>query len=131
MSSNSLHRTDRTGRDWLRFVIVALIAVSPRPMAGASTGENIAFGKPYKVTPSPNYDLTQDAADATQLTDGNYTAKLSKFWTQKTTVGWQNTTTVVITVDLQSVRRIGGASINMAAGAADVRWPRAVHVLIG
>ncbi|MFQ6042113.1 MAG: hypothetical protein ACE5PV_14750 [Candidatus Poribacteria bacterium] len=83
--------------------------------------ENIAKGKKYKLTPRPNYSYCTDAGDTVQLTDGVYTK--GYFWTQKSTVGWQNAHPVIITIDLESVQPIGGVSFSTAAGTAGVQWP--------
>ena len=90
--------------------------------------ENIALGKPYTLEPVPAYEHCTDPDDGKQLTDGIYTE--GYFWTQKSTVGWSNTSPVIITLDLGEVRPIRGLSFNTAAGAAGVEWPTAIRVLL-
>lgn len=91
-------------------------------------GENIALGKPYTLSPRPNYALSADPGDVTHLTDGVYSE--GYFWVQKTTVGWRGAAPVIITVDLGEVEPIAGASYNTAAGVANVSWPLAIDILV-
>ena len=95
---------------------------------GARPSENIALGKPYTLSPAPTYRYCTDPGDATQLTDGVYSE--GYFWTQKTTVGWQNARPIIITLDLGEVRPIRGVSYHTAAGRAGVEWPLALYVLV-
>lgn len=89
--------------------------------------ENIALGKTYTLEPAPDYEHCTEPGDAAQLTDGVYTQ--GYFWTQPSTVGWQNAAPVFITLDLGAVQPIRGVSVNMAAGVAGVEWPSAIYVL--
>ncbi|MCX7827474.1 MAG: hypothetical protein N2689_18240, partial [Verrucomicrobiae bacterium] len=91
-------------------------------------GANIALGKPYTLDPRPNYALCADPGDRAQLTDGVYTK--GYFWTQRSTVGWNNIGAATITVDLGSVLPIRGVSFNTAAGRADVTWPASIVILV-
>ena len=86
----------------------------PRPL------ENIARGKPYTLSPAPDYSHCTDPEDLKQLTDGAYTTNY--FWTQKGTVGWNNANPAIITLDLgqggtdsgrllQHGRRSGGREV--------------------
>ena len=64
------------------------------------------------------------SGDGVQLvTDGLYTE--GYFWTQLSTVGWQEKKPVIVTIDLGAVRPIRGVSFSTAGGFADVRWPLA------
>lgn len=90
-------------------------------------GENIALGKPYRMSPGPNYGFSADADDATQLTDGVYS--VGYFWVQKSTVGWSRGT-VQISIDLGEPQPILGLSYNTAAGVAGVGWPAAIMVFV-
>lgn len=90
--------------------------------------ENIARGKPYTLQPKPNYTLTADTNGSTKLTDGAYT--VGYFWTQKSTVGWQSSRPIIITIDLGKVEPICGVSYNTAAGIAGVTWPVSISVLV-
>ena len=90
--------------------------------------ENVARGARYVFEPQPGYGHCTDAADKTQLTDGQYTA--GYFWTQKSTVGWSGCRPVIITLDLGKHVPIRGISYNTAAGVAGVEWPGTLMVLV-
>lgn len=119
---------------WLR-VLVGPVARSGPLLAlltataafAGQPGENVAATKKYTLFPRPNYRYCTDAGDRTQLTDGQTADQY--FWTQRGTVGWQGAQYATITVDLERVEPIAGASFRTAAGKAGVRWPGAVHVL--
>ncbi len=89
---------------------------------------NIAQGAPYVMEPAPSYGHCTEPGDATQLTDGVLTK--GHFWTQDTTVGWQNAAPVIVTLDLGAVRPIRGVSFNTAAGVAGVEWPTSIEVFV-
>lgn len=108
-------------------LVVWLIPLSAARAAG-SPPVNIARSCPYTLDPRPNYAYCTDIADATQLTDGQYTA--GHFWTQKSTVGWQGTRPIKIVIDLGAIRPIRGVSFNTAAGVAGVTWPSAIELFI-
>ena len=75
--------------------------------------KNIALGKPYTLSSKPNYNLCKDDGDASQLTDGLYTK--GYFWTQKSTVGWeQGIGFQHAIIDLGKDCPIGGFSVNTA-----------------
>jgi hypothetical protein len=90
--------------------------------------ENIAFGKGYKLYPTPNYSLCTDAGDLRQLTDGTYAQ--GRIWSQKSTVGWKAARFVEITIDLNTDQPISGLSLNTAAGTASVTWPKHIFVMV-
>lgn len=95
-----------------------------------ASGSNIALGKGYTLTPKPNYALSAPATDTTSLTDGSYST--GYFWTQKSTVGWQQAGNIEILLDLEQVRVIDGVSMNTARGAgAGVHYPSRASVYIG
>ena len=94
--------------------------------APAWTQENVALGASYTLDPPPNYAHSTDAGDGVQLTDGVYTE--GWFWTQLSTVGWQEKKPVIVTIDLGAVRPIRGVSFSTAGGSADVRWPLAIGI---
>jgi len=90
--------------------------------------ENIALGASYTIAPSPNYGLCSDPGDLEQLTDGEYT--YGYFWLHDSTVGWQEKTPSVITLDLGAVQPIKGVSFSTAGGFADVEWPLTIRILV-
>ena len=69
-----------------------------------SVAENIAYGKRYSLTPSPNYSLCKDAGDMKQLTDGKR-VQANGMWTQPGCVGWGGR--AAITIDLGKIYPIG------------------------
>lgn len=103
---------------WVTFSVLALI----------SQPKNVAFNCPYSLQPSPNYPHCTDPDDRIQLTDGQYTR--GYFWTQKSTVGWRNVSSVFIVVDLKRDVPISGVSFNTAAGVAGVSFPQAIWVFV-
>src|ERR1039457_6660061 len=113
----------KTKLAWLLMVVPALAANDfQRP------GENIALNRHYTLEPQPNYIHCTDPGDAVQLTDVKYTH--GYFWTQKSTVGWQNKDLITITLDLGLIQPICGLSFNTAAGVAGVEWPQDISLLI-
>ncbi|MDP2334868.1 MAG: T9SS type A sorting domain-containing protein [Bacteroidota bacterium] len=89
---------------------------------------NIALGRSYTWNVPPNYVLCTDADDKVQLTDGKYTSG-QPFWAQKSTVGWQNSRSVTIIIDLGTDRPISGFAVSTAAGTAGVSFPRDIFVM--
>lgn len=90
--------------------------------------QNVALKKPYTLSPVPNYHYCTDTNDAVQLTDGIYSQ--GYFWTQKSTVGWNNTAPVICIIDLGEPEPICGVSWSCAAGVAGVVWPESLYVLV-
>ena len=111
---------------WAQDAAVALSA--PETIPRDRPSENIALGATYTLEPGPNYGLCTDPGDAEQLTDGVYTD--GYFWAQLSTVGWQEKTPSIFTLDLGKVMPIRGVSFNTAAGFADVRWPLTIRILV-
>ena len=116
-------------------LVVAVSAATAADRAGGNTSpaaahhvENLARGRPYTLTPRPNYPHCTDPGDETQLTDGVYTR--GYFWTQETTVGWRPGPPPFISIDLGKERPIRGVSWSAAAGVAGVQWPQALVVYV-
>ena len=95
------------------------------------SANNLAFKKPYTVSPLPNYTLTASATDKTSLTDGKYT--FGFFWKQKTTLGWSNwQRTVEIMIDLGQNANIAGITFNTARrSGANVNYPSHITAFVG
>ena len=93
-------------------------------------GANIALGASYTLDPAPNYGLSTDAGDGVQLTDGVHLETQESLWGQLSTVGWQDKSPVIVTLDLGTVQPIRGVSFHTAAGRAGVSWPQAIRILI-
>ena len=89
-------------------------------------GENVAIKKPYTLSAPPNYALCRDSGDKIQLTDGEYTK--GYFWSQKSTVGWNNRNVLSVTIDLGETFPISGFSYSTAFGKAGVKMPEFIHV---
>ena len=104
------------------------VCAAQAPAEFTPPGPNIALHKPYTLDPCPTYGDCADAADRTQLTDGEYTK--GYFWVQKTTVGWVHSRPVIVTIDLGQVEPIAGLSYSTAAGVADVAWPLSILVMV-
>jgi hypothetical protein len=129
---NIVHRARRPHRKLISAISLvgalgAIFSMSALPASGQTT--NIAKGRPYTLTPRPNYPLTTDAGDDVQLTDGVYADSTATIWNQISTVGWSDANPVTIVIDLQSVQPIAGVSYSTAAGVAGVQWPRSIFVL--
>ena len=114
---------------WKRNIVAVLFGGLLLAATGSTVGQdNMAEGRPYRLTPAPNYSHCTDAGDATDLTDGQTTT--AHFWTQSGTIGWQRARYASVTVDLGAVEPIAGVSLTTAAGTAGVTWPLAVFVLV-
>ncbi|MBC7287409.1 MAG: discoidin domain-containing protein, partial [Armatimonadetes bacterium] len=107
---------------------VALLILSSCFGQQGEEPRNIALGRPYKMSPPPNYSYCTDPNDSIQLTDGEHVT--GYFWTQKGTVGWRLANLVDITIDLGEVKSISGVSLRTAAGVAAVYWPSQVLVFV-
>ena len=111
----------------MRTFLPLLVALVLAPLAHGA--ENLALGRPYTLSPAPNYEYCTESGDAAQLTDGAYT--MGYFWTQPTTVGWSKVSPVVITIDLGADVPIDGVSFSTAARIeAGAHWPRAIFLRV-
>lgn len=92
---------------------VALLDVFATSAVPAETGplENLALGKPYTVSPAPDYGHCADAGAATQLTDGHHTT--GRLWMHKAAVDWSGRTTKLITIDLGACQPIAGVPFTL------------------
>ena len=120
-----------SGSAWFDDVMVT-DAASAKPLLTAGEQgpqpENLALGKPYELSPPPNYEYCTDPDDTRQLTDGQYT--VGYFWTQKSTVGWY-LYSPQITIDLGRVQPISGIMVNCpGGGAAGVQFPGEITYLV-
>ena len=87
---------------------------------------NVAAGKPYTFSVSPNYSHCTDEGDATDLTDGSTAEQMD--WVKKSTVGWTRPTRIQITIDLGRVEPICGVAYYGVAGSAGICWPGSILV---
>ena len=108
--------------------LAGCLAALHAPPTEEQPGENLALHRPYTLDPAPNYPLCSNDPERTLLTDGRFTE--GYFWTQKTTVGWQNARPVRITIDLGADLPIRGVSYRTAAGVAGVAWSSSIEVYV-
>ena len=54
-------------------VVLEVVRAIPALAVETPLPENLALGKPYTLTPAPNYPHCSDPGDTTQLTDGRHT----------------------------------------------------------
>jgi hypothetical protein len=96
-------------------------------LSNPAFANDLAIGKSYVFDPTPNYALTRDEQDSKQLTDGEYT--IGRFWTSKTTVGWQETGLIKIEIDLAKPTTVNKLCVNTARGIhAAVSYPERVEI---
>lgn len=83
-------------------------------------GEDLARGKAVKFSPQPNYHLTTDDNDVTDLTDGKLSARADdRLWFSKDAVGWYQlaaTSGILMSVDLGSEQPIDQIAIRLLGG---------------
>ncbi len=102
------------------------LIVFTMPLAQA---KDLSIGKSYSMDPKPNYQGTMDSLDSRQLTDGAYTT--GRFWSSKTTVGWQVMGPIQVHIDLERPASIDQICLNTARGNdADVFFPQRVEMFI-
>jgi hypothetical protein len=118
-------------------IVAILAALLPRAAFAQAApgftppGPNVAQGKSYTLDPKPNYWLTQDEGDATQLTDGAYAPAEGAVHLHKQTVGWyQGKSLVTITVDLGADTPVAGMALSTGAGGGGVHWPSAILIAV-
>ena len=137
IDDNNHQERESSHADQEAFLVVAghagLAAGRVRPdRAGLHpAGAECAQGKSYALDPKPNYGLTQDEGDATQLTDGAYAPAEGAVHFHKQTVGWyQGKSLVTITVDLGADTPVAGMALSTGAGGGGVHWPSAILVAV-
>ncbi len=106
----------------------ALSPTAHRTIPTERPSENIALGASYTMEPGPNYGLCTDPGDYEQLTDGVYTEGF--FWAQTSTVGYQEKTPSIVTLDLGAVKPVRGVSYHTAGGFMDGSWPLTIRILV-
>lgn len=98
------------------FLIIALTGCD------SSNAQNIAIGKKYTFSEEPNYAAT-NGNDEIDLTDGKKKTG-TRFWQDKSTVGWRDKKEIQIDLDLGTVYSIDGFLINTArSSGAGVEFP--------
>lgn len=115
----------------ITFYLLAITICLAGFVSYSNSATNLALGKPYTVFPPPNYHLTAPPTDKRTLTDGVQSPK-GILWTYKSTVGWQNTRTVRILLDLKKVSVIEGITFSSAKGnMGDVNYPAKIGAFVG
>ena len=106
-------------------LVLALFAWTTASRAG----DNLAMGRPYKLTPPPNYKACTDKGDSVQLTDG---VRRDSNWMQISTVGWKDQSQPTsIRIDLGSVEPIDEVRISTVGGGhAGVFFPALVLIMV-
>lgn len=91
--------------------------------------QNIALGKNYTLSATPNYKFTALATDTKSLTDGIHTK--GHFWSQSSTVGWEGSPKASISIDLNSIQPIKAVTYNTARNInAEVYFPANIFVFL-
>ncbi|MBD3291346.1 MAG: hypothetical protein GF393_00370, partial [Armatimonadia bacterium] len=98
-----------------------------------TAGENFALGKPYRFVREPNYGVTRDEGDATQLTDGQF-RDTDRIWYFKDAVGWRGCEPpAMVVIDLGEVRAIDSLVARVQGGGSyqgGFRFPRKFEVYV-
>lgn len=109
-------------------IIVMVILIYCR-VAMAGFAPNIVLGASYELSPVPNYTLTADAADMSQLTDGVYVS--GHFWSDKRAVGWQESGLITIEIDIGRNAVVNTLCVSTARGEhAGVSYPAAMTLML-
>lgn len=111
------------------FVFLAVFyCVSSVQMPASIARDNIALGARYTYTPAARYQHTADRTDATKLTDGKFAS--GYFWTSRAeTVGWVESGTIRIDIDLGTSSEVSQVTIDTARGDnAGVSFPSRVDM---
>jgi len=100
--------------------------------------ENLALNKPLQLIPRPNYHLTvdkkgKDGCDATDLTDGNITKRVSDtIWFDRRAVGFYGgVNTVFMRLDLGEVKPVDYIALRALGGSeSGFRFPKKFEVMV-
>ncbi|UCH35380.1 MAG: hypothetical protein JSV65_03245 [Armatimonadota bacterium] len=112
----------------MRTTLLFCVWVLPAIIGAAVADDvrNLALGRPYTMSPAPNYRLCTDPEDRTQLTDGEH-AGPDMFWAQAAAVGWATSNPIQIIVDLGAVKPVDGVVWSTASRLnAGVHWPTVI-----
>ncbi|MBT7304057.1 MAG: discoidin domain-containing protein [Victivallales bacterium] len=98
-----------------------------------TAGRNLALGKPYQYVRKPNYHVTRDPGDATQLTDGAIRTG-HHIWYHKESVGWTGCEPpAMVVVDLGQTEAVGAVVAHVQGGGSrqgGLRYPRRFEVYV-
>ena len=100
-------------------------------------GTNLALGTKTRLIPKPNYRLTTDAGDETDLTDGKLSSKKDdRIWFSKDAVGYYNGgnysggNQVLIVIDLGDVKPVDRVVVRALGGTGGFKYPASFEVLV-
>ncbi|MCD6393899.1 MAG: hypothetical protein J7M40_10375 [Planctomycetes bacterium] len=112
-----------------RFLLtISVISVFAHGCKADTVEVNLARGKRYTFSPKPNYTHCTDSGDVSQLTDGR---SYESYWVKKSTVGWDRTGTIEITIDLGGVFQVDRVAIHSTGGGrADMEYPKLLVVSV-
>lgn len=88
---------------------------------------NLLSNIPASFEFPPNYSLTEDFKDATDLTDGKIIN--DNVWFYKDGVGWHGGKYYSISFAFGSVQPVDRVRIRLSAGRSGVYWPQKIYVL--
>ena len=98
-----------------------------------TASENLALGKPYRFCRTPNYGVTRDAGDVTDLTDGKAVGG-DHIWYYKSSVGYSGAEpSPIICIDLGQVQAIDAVVAHVQGGGshqAGLRYPLRFDVYV-
>lgn len=110
------------------FLTISVISVFVLGCRADAIEVNLARGKRYTFSPKPNYTHCTDNGDVSQLTDGR---SYGSYWVKKSTVGWDRTGTIEITVDLGGVFQVDRVAIHSTGGGlSDMEYPEFLVVSV-
>lgn len=118
-----------TAEPGINAVPVSKLPVSKGIKAAKISGPNILAGKTAIYEQAPNYNLTLDANDPKDLTDGYTNTWQIHFY--KSSVGWEMHQHIAILFDLGQETEIGEIKIHTSQGHGSVNLPEELLVMAG
>lgn len=110
--------------NWLKLTLLFVCQYAFLADAG-----NLALNASYSFSPKALYPHTVDEGDNKQLTDGKYVR--SHFWTSRETVGWWNSGSIKIEIELTDVSAINTVCVNTARGVkSGVYYADSIEVFV-
>jgi hypothetical protein len=113
-------------------LLAALVFWQAAPLAAQQTthpGENVARGRPYSLTPPPNYGTALGPAGS-ELTDGKVGAE--NFWIKGGAVGWTWRGAVMMRLPLAHPVAIDRVRLHTGRRErSEIHYPAQAHVFVG
>jgi len=94
---------------------------------------NLALGMSYRYSCVPDYRLTTNEGDLTELTDGRLSEhKGERIWFERHAVAWSGVSNVTIVVDLERTQAVGEVACRLLGGGEqkNLLFPRRVEVAV-